>query len=94
MASLVRRAVQLPFLLPRPPSWGAGRVRGVRALRRNPVRVLPPRAQAKEAAPQAQPQAGPRKKPPTREREAPTKEPPKEEELRYERAWPGDKRLR
>ncbi|KAL8199058.1 UNVERIFIED_CONTAM: hypothetical protein K2H54_033077 [Gekko kuhli] len=93
MASLVRRGVQLSFLLPRPPSGGAGSVRGVRALRRSPVRVLPSRAQAKEAAPQAPPPVGPRKKPPAREREAPAKEPPAEAELRYERAWPGDQRL-
>ncbi|XP_060114999.1 rRNA methyltransferase 3, mitochondrial [Heteronotia binoei] len=92
MASLVRRAARLSFLLPRPPSRGAGLVRGVRALRRKPVRVLPPGAETKEAAPRAQPH----KKPPaasTREREAPAKEPPKEVELRYERAGPGDKRL-
>ncbi|XP_015282901.1 PREDICTED: rRNA methyltransferase 3, mitochondrial [Gekko japonicus] len=93
MAFLVRRAVQLSFLLPRPPSEGAGRVRGVRALRRTPVRVLPPRVQAKEAVPQAQPPAGPRKKPPAREWEPPAVEPPAEAELRYERALPGDKRL-
>uniref|UniRef100_A0ACB8ECH3 Uncharacterized protein n=2 Tax=Sphaerodactylus townsendi TaxID=933632 RepID=A0ACB8ECH3_9SAUR len=90
--------MRLSFLLPRPPSEGAGRARGVRALRRTPVRVLPPRAQAQEAAPKAQQQqqqqqAGPSKKPLTRERETPAEEPQKEAELRYDRAFPGDKRL-
>nr|XP_056720999.1 rRNA methyltransferase 3, mitochondrial [Euleptes europaea] len=93
MASLARRAARLSFLSPRPPSGGAGRARGVRALRRSPVRVLPPGAQAQKAAPQARQQAAPRKKPPSREREAPAEEPRKEAELRYERAAPGDKRL-
>ncbi|XP_077167260.1 rRNA methyltransferase 3, mitochondrial [Paroedura picta] len=93
MASLVRRAARLCFLLPRPPSEGAGRARGVRALRRTPLRVLPPRTQAQEAAPQTPPRAAPRKKSPARQRPAPAKEPPMQVEARYERAWPGDKRL-
>ncbi|XP_054857306.1 rRNA methyltransferase 3, mitochondrial [Eublepharis macularius] len=99
MASLVRSMARFPFLLPRPPSRATGGERGVRALRRSPVRVLPPRAQAQEdaaaaAAAQAQQQAGPRqKKPRSREPKAPAEEPQKEAELRYERAGPGDKRL-
>lgn len=93
MAALARRALRSVFL-PRPPpplaSWGARR--GLRALKRTPLRVFPPRVQEKkQPGLQAAPSLS--KKPP-RQTGSQRKEEPIEPELRYERAGPGDKRLR
>nr|XP_060612633.1 rRNA methyltransferase 3, mitochondrial [Anolis sagrei ordinatus] len=70
-------------------------VRGVRALRRSPVRVLPPAAQQKEAA---RPSAVPPLPPPGPKEKAKAEAGGeevglRESEPRYEKAGPGDKRL-
>ncbi|XP_075760771.1 rRNA methyltransferase 3, mitochondrial [Pelodiscus sinensis] len=78
MAALrsLARALVAPLLRARPAGAGAGR-RGVRALRRSPVRVLPPRAEQKAAEPKgARPERS-----------------SAEPGLRYEKAALGDRRL-
>ncbi|KAJ6657224.1 hypothetical protein lerEdw1_002591 [Lerista edwardsae] len=103
MAALARVARgSLPLLRPALGSAGNSR-RGVRALRRSPVRVLPPLAQAQQQVvpglSQTQPglsHKNPRTQPGFEKKRAMTREKeeePEEVELRYERAGPGDKRL-
>ncbi|CAM2104135.1 unnamed protein product [Caretta caretta] len=73
-----------------PGGAGAGAAAGrrwVRALRRSPVRVLPPREEQRTAAP-----AGREPAEPKGARPAPEKS-PAGQELRYEKAEPGDRRL-
>ncbi|XP_066492035.1 rRNA methyltransferase 3, mitochondrial [Tiliqua scincoides] len=100
MAATVARAARGSLALFRPVlgSAGDGR-RGVRALRRSPVRVHPPLAQAQQRVvpgpAQAQPGLNHKKPrdPPDFERKRAREEEPQEVELRYERAGSGDKRL-
>lgn len=91
------RAVRLFLPLLRPALGGTGR-RGVRALRRSPVRVFPPPGQAPPQPPPGLPQARsglghkkPRPPPVTQRKWAESKA--QEVELRYERAGREDKRL-
>lgn len=104
MAALARVArSSLPLLRPALGSAGSSR-RGVRALRRSPVRVFPPLAQVQQRVvpgpSQVQPglsHKNPRTQPNFEKKRAKTtekEEEPEEVELRYERAGPGDKRLR
>ncbi|XP_034995851.2 rRNA methyltransferase 3, mitochondrial [Zootoca vivipara] len=105
MAAFVRRA-RAPFLLLRPALGSAAGRRGVRALKRSPVRVLPSVAQAREEQRRVVPgppqhKAGPSKKPRDQagsESKAPKaaaeKVPErKEAELCFQKAQSGDKRL-
>ncbi|XP_033027679.1 rRNA methyltransferase 3, mitochondrial [Lacerta agilis] len=107
--SAFMRGARAPFLLLRPALCSAASRRGVRALKRSPVRVLPSVAQAREEQRRVvpgppQPKAGPSKKPRDQagsESKAPKAAAAKEEkgpkrkeaELRFEKAQSGDKRL-
>ncbi|XP_074045254.1 rRNA methyltransferase 3, mitochondrial [Macrotis lagotis] len=99
MAALaLSRGAGLPArLLAAGPLWGGGARRGVRALRRTPVRVLSPGQAAGRAAAQPEPRR-PGKESRGRAREPPPPPPAspgawEEMGLRYERALPGDRRL-
>ncbi|XP_068945818.1 rRNA methyltransferase 3, mitochondrial [Petaurus breviceps papuanus] len=101
MAALaLPRAAGLPtLLLVVGPVWGGGARRGVRALRRTPVKVLSPGQGPGGTA--AKPKPKPEPQPQRRESPGPGRTPKPEplarswEELglRYERALPGDRRL-
>ncbi|XP_003229802.1 rRNA methyltransferase 3, mitochondrial [Anolis carolinensis] len=85
MAALLRRKLAPLFVLGQ---------RGVRALRRSPVRVLPPVSQQRvlpSAAPPPPSRSGPKEKPKAQAWEE--EQGPRESEPRYEKAGPGDKRL-
>ncbi|XP_063002867.1 rRNA methyltransferase 3, mitochondrial [Elgaria multicarinata webbii] len=109
MAALVMPARASLLLLLLRPAWAGAAVgrRGVRALRRSPVRVLPSLAQAQEQqlvrpsppqvqrgpAPKARADPGSERKEPKKAAASEQPEPEEKLSLHYERAGPGDKRL-
>ncbi|XP_072495995.1 rRNA methyltransferase 3, mitochondrial [Notamacropus eugenii] len=97
-AFALSRGAGLPaLLLAAGPVWGGGARRGVRALRRSPVRVLSPGRESGGTAPKPEPQrrgresSGPVRAPKPEPRAGPGAW--EEAGLRYERALPGDRRL-